>query len=167
MTTARIEARLAAPAEAGLEPHVPGLYARPGVRVLAVAELRHVERTEPAPDSDKTRSVKLSITHLEVANERQEPALREALSALYMQRTAAGTLDEHGELELAERTLALAAGELNAVEAARLRLVARHWAAYAGKALDSAETVSQLRQELKTIYDGLRAAEYGEVGTDA
>jgi hypothetical protein len=167
MTTPKLQPKLGANAEAGLEPFVPGIYARPGVRVLVIGELRHIERTEIAPDSEGTASVKLAFSHLEVANEAQEPHVRNALHALYMQRTAVGTLDEHGELELSERTLALTGGELNAVEASRLRITVRQWAAYAQRVLsDPSLTQTELRHELKAIADGLKAAEYGEVGTD-
>jgi hypothetical protein len=162
MTTARLDSRLAEPAVAGLEPHVPDLYRSPGIRRLAVVELRHVERTQPAPDSDKTASVKLQVTHLELANEHQEPALRDALSALYMLRTAEGTLDQDGQLMLSERTLERTAGEVNAVEAARLHMTVSHWASYTDRVLGAALSPAQLREELKTIRDGLRAAKRGE-----
>lgn len=167
MTTAKIESKLAAPAEAGLEPHVPGLYAAPGRRVVGVVELRHVERTEPAPDSDKTRSVKLAITHLEIANTKQETAVREAMSALYLHRTADGTLDQTGQLELSDRVLELTGGELHAVEAARLGVSVRHWATYADRVLSTQGiTQSELRAELKTIAKALRAVANGEAGTN-
>jgi hypothetical protein len=153
-------------AEASLEPYAASLYARNGARFAAVAELHVIERVEPAPDSEGRASVKLAVSALEIANVDQEPAVREALAALYMIRTADGTLTGEHDVELSERTLAQTGGEVTAVEASRLRLVVRHWATYAGKALDDAETVSALREELKTIREGLRAAEYGTVAFD-
>ncbi|WP_051393063.1 hypothetical protein [Glycomyces arizonensis] len=163
MTTAKLATKLGAPAEAGLEPHVPAIYAKPGLRVVGIVELRHIERTEPAPDSDGTASVKLQVAHLEVADDKQEDAVREALLALYTQRTASGTLNEHGELELSESTLAATAGEVNAVKAAHLAVAARHWSHYADRVLSEPSlTQTELRHELKAIADGLKAAARGE-----
>jgi hypothetical protein len=42
------------------------LYERPGARIVGVVELAHVERTQPAPDTDAESSVKMRITALEV-----------------------------------------------------------------------------------------------------
>src|SRR5258705_12591698 len=109
------------PPPAGDAPAHPArqLYARPGARLVGILELAHVERSQPAPDTDIEPCVKVRITALEVGREEQEHHLREAMRALYLHRTASGTIDETGEVELSGRTLELTGGVLHAVEAAR------------------------------------------------
>lgn len=158
MTVAKIEGKPAAAAASGLEPWIGPLYHTPSKRVLGVVELAHVERVQVAPDADKEPSVKLRITHLEIAREEQEDALREALAALHLHRTAYGTLNEDGDLELSESTIERTGGRLHAVEAARLRAAVQHWWTYARNvtALGEADqTVTGLLGELKLIADGL------------
>ncbi|MEN2423053.1 hypothetical protein AABB02_33695 [Streptomyces rimosus] len=165
MTTLRIDGKPGAAASAALEPFVARLYARPGMRLVGIVELAHVERTQPAPDSDRTASVKVKITHLEIPTEAQEGAVREAQRALYLQRTAAGTLSEDdGQVELAEETLRLTGGLLHAVEAARLKAALAHWAAYARRVVHTPElAISEIRHELQAVADGLAAALDGAV----
>jgi hypothetical protein len=143
------------------------LYERPGARIVGVVELAHVERTQPAPDTDAESSVKMRITALEVGREEQEHHLREAMRALFLHRTARGTIDEAGEVELSERTVELTGGVLHAVEAARLRAVVRHWGEYARAVTRSNRppTVTELLHELTAIADGLDTAVYGLVGS--
>jgi hypothetical protein len=157
MTTVKLDSKVGAGAGQALERHVPRLYANLGTRIVVVAEMAVVERTEPAPDEDKEASVKLAIKSLEVANEEQDETMRKALRALYMQRTARGTLTEDGEIELSDSTLRLTADMLQSIEAARLRVLAGHWAHYAEQATRSELTVTQLREELVTVARGLRA----------
>jgi len=159
VTTVKIASKLGAAAEAALEPHVPRLYARSGMRMLAVAELKHDDKNVPAADSDASAWVKCKITHLEVPGPDQEGAVREAMRVLYLQRTAAGTLTEDGELELDEGTLNLTAGLLTEIETARLTAALRHWAAYARRVVAADDlTLSEIRHELHTVADGLTAA---------
>ena len=158
MTTVKLDSKTSANAAAGLEPYIGQLYATPGKRVVGVIEMAHVERTQPAPDSDKQPSVKLKITHLELANPEQEEALREAMRALFLHRTAQGTLGEDGEIELTERTLERTGGLLHAVEAARLRAAVLHWREQIRRALAIPNiTVAEMRHELDTVADGLSA----------
>jgi hypothetical protein len=160
MTAAKIEGKPAAAAAAGLEPWIQPLYAAPSKRVIGVVELAHVLRTQPAPDADKEAEVRLRITHLEIARPEQEDAIRQALSALYLHRTAYGTLDEDtGQLQLSQGTLEATAGKLHALEAARLRAAVQHWGTYARRVLGVAEiTTSEMRHELDTICEGLASA---------
>lgn len=165
MTTAKIEGKPAAAAAAGLEPWIQPLYQVPGRRVIGVVELRHAERTQVAPDEGKEQSVKLRITHLEIARPEQEEPVREALRALYLHRTAYGTLDEDtGQLELAQSTLEAVAGQLHALEAARLRAALKHWLSIARKTHDAAgkddASLAALRYDLGVIADGLAEALY-------
>jgi len=143
--------------------HAQNLYRRPGMRLVGVVELRHVERTQPAPDEDKEASVKLRITGLEVANAEQEDTLRKAMEALYIHRTAHGTLDDAGAVELSERTLEMTGDLLHAIEAARLNVGAAHFADYARRAAAVANaTVAELRHELEAVAKGLERVLRGE-----
>lgn len=156
MTTVKLDAKLAANAQAGIEPLIAALYSRPGVRIVGVIELAHVERTQPAPDEDKEASVKMQVKHLEIARDGQEDLLREALRALYLHRTATGTVTEDHDVELAERTLQLTADHLHAEEAARLRVAVLHWADYAQRIQHIPHpSATELLHELKNITDGL------------
>jgi hypothetical protein len=159
MTVIKLDSKMATNARDAIDPLAARLYANRTARVLGVVELAHLERMEPAPDADKEAAVKLRITHLELAGEEQEEHLRQALRALYMQRTAAGTLDPDGEILLSERTLELTAGVLHAVDAARLRVVVRHWSDYLRRVQGQPDlTVSELRHEVDTVAVGLYAA---------
>lgn len=145
------------------------LYDRPGARIMGIVELTHVERTQPAPDADVEPSVKVRITALEVGRDEQEHHLRDAMRALYLHRTASGTLDESGDVELSARTVELTGGMLHATEAARLRAVVRHWGEYARAVGRSNHqlSASELLHEVAAIADGLDAALYriAESGT--
>jgi hypothetical protein len=159
MTTLKIDGKPSTAAADALEPHVRTTYNRPGHRLMVVGELEHVERTQPAPGSDKEPSVKCRITHLEVARGEQEDALREAQRVLYLQRTARGTLDDDtGQLDLSERTLELTGGTLAYVETARVRAGLAHWSEYARRVQHNNQlTDTELRRELKVIANGLSA----------
>lgn len=131
MTALKITNKPTAAAMAALEPHIQRLYDAPGIRVMAVVELAHAERVQVAPGGDKTPSVSMKLTACEVPTREQEGVIREAQRALYLQRTAHGTLDEDGQITLDEETLKLTAGMLMSIEAARLRAGLDHWANYA------------------------------------
>ncbi|MFF8412901.1 hypothetical protein [Streptomyces omiyaensis] len=158
MTTLRFEPKVGTGAQESLEPHVRSLYDVPASRRLFVGELVHTERTQPAPGSDKEPVVRVRITSLEIPNEEQEEHIREALRYLYLQRTARGTLDDEGQLELDEHTLRLTGGLLAYVETARLEAGVRHWASYARRAAQATElSAIEARQELKNVADALAA----------
>lgn len=157
-TTAKLDSKMSRAAQDGLEGWVLPLYATPGKRIVGVIELAHVERTQPAPDADKEPSVKLRITHLEIANDEQENILREAMKALHLHRTAYGTLDEDGELQLSQGTLERTGGMLHAVEAARLRAAVVHWREQALRVYSIPEaTVTEMRHEIDMLARGLAA----------
>jgi hypothetical protein len=141
--------------------HVGALYSNLGKRIVGVVELAAIERGEVAPDEDKEGSVTLQIKHLEIANLEQDEHLREVLRALYTHRTAYGKLTEDQEIELSERTIAQCAGNVNAVEAARLHVAIERWEEYARQALNNGRlTASELRRELGTVADALRCTIY-------
>lgn len=158
MTQLKLDGKVGASAKEAIEPYVAKLYAKPGMRLVGIIELAHVERTQPAPDSDKDASVRVRITHLEIPSPEQEGLVREAQRALFLQRTAAGTLTDDGEIELSQQTLRLTAGELTYIELARLRAGLAHWADYARRVAHAENlTLTEIRHELDTVADGLRA----------
>lgn len=120
MTKLKIGGLSTSAAEA-LDPHIRALYDRPGGTALAVVEFEHVERTQPGPRSESEPSVKVRVSLLEVPVGEAANSVREVMRSLFLIRTARGTLDGDGEVELAEQTLRLAAGEVSLVEAARCR----------------------------------------------
>ncbi|MFE3126738.1 hypothetical protein ACFXHD_25320 [Streptomyces hydrogenans] len=158
MTTLRFEPKVGTGAQESLESHVRPLYDHPAGRRLFIGELVHTERTQPAPGSDKEPLVKVRIVSLEIPNQEQEEHVREALRFLYLQRTARGTLDDDGQLELDEQTLRLTGGLLAYVETARLEAGVRHWASYARRVSQTTElSATEARQELKNLADALAA----------
>jgi hypothetical protein len=142
-----------------LEPHVARMYNIPGVRVMAIIELTHVERVQPAPGADSKPTVRMKVTSCEVPNQDQEGAIREAQRALFLARTARGTLDEEGLVELDEDTLKQCAGLLMSIETARLRVGLAHWAEQARRVVATSGRLleSEIIHELRTIADGLAA----------
>jgi hypothetical protein len=161
VTAVKLNSKLATYASDALTAHVPSLYSNLGKRIVGVVELAAVERTQAAPDEDKEASVTLQIKHLEVASVDQEDNIRHALRALHTQRTAYGTITEAGDIELSETTLSRCAGEVNAVEAARLHIAIDRWHDYARQALANSKlTGTELRRELTTIADALHATIY-------
>lgn len=168
MTKLKIQGQPGAAAQSALEPHIARIYAKPGIRVLGVLELKHEERSQAAPESDKQDSVTMKITHLEIPTRDQEGVLREALRTLYLQRTAHGTLDEDGQLTLDEKALELATGQLSLIDSASMRAAMQHWAEYGSRVNATVKlTETELRHELGNIIDGLRAALNGTPDANA
>lgn len=159
----KLDSKLTTAAGVSLERYAGKLYASPGMELVGVVALRHVERTQPAPDEDKEPSVKLRVTGLEIANPDQENTIREAQRALYLHRNAQGTLDESGDIELADRTLKLTGGLLHAIESARYEVAVRGWAEYARRAIAvNGSTANELRAELRKVAEGLERVLRGE-----
>lgn len=163
MIALKLDSKLTTAAGVSLERYAGKLYARPGMRLVGVVELRHIERTQPAPEEDREPGVKLRITALEIANADQEETIREAQRALYLHRNAQGALDEEGDIDLADRTLKMTGGMLHAIEAARHQVAAGHWAEYARRAAAvNNATVAELRHELEAVAKGLERVLRGE-----
>lgn len=168
MTQLKFDAKVSASAQEALEPHIRAVYDVPASRRLFIGEFAAIERTEPAPGTEKEASVKVRIVSLELPNEGQEGYVREALRFLHLQRTARGTLDDDGLVELDESTLRLTGGQLAYLETARLRAGLDHWASYARRVLHTPNlTVTEVLHELKTVADGLGAVLDGARGDDA
>ena len=168
MTTLKIAGRPLSAAMQALEPHVARLYDSPGKRIMAIIELAHMERLQVAPGSDKKPSVSMRITSCEVPNRDQEGAVREAQRALYLARTASGTLDEDGTVRLNERTLKSAAGLLMSIETARLRAGLDFWTEYARRVVTQSTTltVTEMAHELQAVSDGLRSVLFTATAED-
>lgn len=158
-TAIKLDSKLGRSATDALEPHVLPLYGRLGARIVAVLEMEAIERNQVADDADKDAWVKLRITQMEIPSREQEGAIREAMRALYVQRSAFGTLEEDGTVELSEETLRHTAGLLTDIEAAKLRAGVAHWAGRARRVVGSAQDFSaaEVLAEMRQIRDGLDA----------
>lgn len=162
MTTVKIQGKPRAAAQGPLEARADWLYTHPGGRVIGVVELVHTEVSTPAPDTEKDRSVTVAISTLEIASPDQEEVLRKAARAIYVARTAQGTLDVDGELEMSQSTLRLLTGELYERRAAELEAQIRYWAEQAHRAFTAPNlSDAELRHELNAVADGLYRAAAG------
>lgn len=158
MTQLKFDAKVSASAQEALEPHVRPMYDQPGAHRLAIIEFAAIERTEPAPGTEKEPSVKVRIIGLELPNREQEGTVREAQRFLHLQRTARGTFDDDGQLELTDSTLRLTGGMLAYLETARLRAGLEHWREYARRLVHGPDlTVTEVRHEMQALADGLTA----------
>lgn len=158
MPILKFDAKVSASAQEALEAHVRPLYDTPGGRRMGIIEFAAIERTQPAPNTDGKPSVKVRIIGLEIPNREQEGAVREAQRFLHLQRTARGTFDDDGQLELSESTLRLTAGLLANIETARLRAGLAHWREYAQRLVHGPElTISEVRHEMQALAEGLTA----------
>jgi hypothetical protein len=163
MPEVKIQGKLPAAVVEVLQPLAGHLYNTPGGRWMGVIELHHADHNDPADDAeDIKRAVTLRLTHLEMASDaKQEDVLRDVLKALWLHRTATGTLlEDADDVELSPNTLEMAAGMLHALEAARLRVALNHWAEHArtaASALAIAGKQSDMLRELRKVADGLAA----------
>lgn len=165
----KLETSFAPPAEAAVDDLRSMLYANPGVRIVVVAELAHTERTQPAPDEEKTGTVKLGVKYMEVARGAdQEEHLRRAMHALKVQRTAYGTFDaELGELQLSESTLEACADRLVLSEVARLRAALEFEVDRLDRLTSGTFSEREMRTELRKVLKAARDALKGFAGEDA
>ncbi|MDX2749587.1 hypothetical protein PV413_03530 [Streptomyces scabiei] len=158
MTQLKFDAKVSASAQEALEAHVRPMYDQPGSRRMAIIEFAAIERVEPAPGTEKEPSVRVRIVGLELPNREQEGAVREAQRFLHLQRTARGTFDDDGQLELSESTLRLTGGMLAYLETARLRAGLAHWRDYAHRLVHGPDlTITEVRHEMQALAEGLTA----------
>lgn len=158
-TDIKLESKFSVGAADALYDHARPLYDRLGATRVGIVELRSSERVTPGPEEDKTPSVKLRIVGLEIAGPDQEGAVREAQRALHLQRTAMGTLNEDGQIDLTRETIRLTGGLLADLETARLRAALQHWATEARKVVHSRTLLDgEIRHELDRIAEGMDAA---------
>lgn len=159
MTTLKLASKLSGSANIALNDLIHMLYASPGKRIVGVVELAHIERAEPAPGEDKDASVTMQIKAIEIARGEQEHHLRQAMAALYRHRTVSGTIDDELQPKLSDRTIELTGGVLDAVEAARLKVVCDQWAEYIRRMLSGKKlSLTQAIEELRVVERGLNAA---------
>jgi len=157
MTVIKLQAKPSAAAAQGITGWAEELYQNPNMRLLGIVELRHVERSEPAPGESKDRTVQLRLTQLEIANDAMEQHLSRGLAALYALRTAKGTFDDDEAIELAESTMRRIRDDLMLAETARLRAGLRLWAEYARRVQHTRSmTQTEALHEVEAIADGLR-----------
>lgn len=111
MTTPKIDSQFTEAVGDVLSMHAERLYERLGETVVAVVELKSVERLQPAADENKAPVVKLKLTTCEIATGAHADQIRRVQEALYRVRTSAGTLDEAGvvDAQAAQQTIEHAA----------------------------------------------------------
>lgn len=147
--------KISASAAAALGRHAEALYETAGATRIGVVVLARIGAKVPDPAFEIEPEVSLRVHRLEIASPEQEDALRQALQALAMHRTAQGTLDEEG-IALSPQTLAAVADHIDRAEAARLRVGVQHWAAEARRSLRTdGLTLDEARHELDAIATGL------------
>lgn len=150
----KLASTMSANAIEAVEDLVQPIYSKPGMRVLAVVELAHTERTQPAPEEDKEASVTIGVKHLEIARGDQAEPLRKAMRALYVQRTARGTLDEQlDEIKLSQDTLDGVGDDLALAETARLRAAMKLHADTLQRLRIGSFTEKDLRKQLDKLYN--------------
>jgi hypothetical protein len=155
----KLSSKLGGSAVVSLTELTTALYHARGKRVMAVVELAHIDRNEPAPGEDEDPWVLMQIKAIEVARgDAQEKALRAAADAIHLHRTATGSIDEELSPQMSERTIAATAGVLDKVEAARLRVALEQWAVYIDRVTHGKLTQPQAMEELRTVRKGLEAA---------
>lgn len=167
MTIIKIAGKPAASASDAIESYADKLYRDKALRVVAIVEFKHAGINEPAPDEGKDRSVEIRISGLEVASPAQEEDLRKAMRALYLARTADGTLDPDGEVEASRSIMSLIGERLADAEMVRQGIGIRHWAGEARRVFRTPMiTQQELLHELQRIADGLHLLAYPGTGDE-
>ena len=158
----KLATKMGANAESVMEIHAPALYAKLGSSRVGIVEIVSTERTEVANHDDDQVSVTLRIRHLELASPAAEDDMRRALKALFTQRTAYGTMTEDLDVELSQTTIEKLAGDMVAVENARLRVAQERASAFINGVLTSAGlNASELRAEFRKVGDLLHNSAHG------
>lgn len=156
MTSIKLVGKPSASASSALARHAQTLYDTPGSTRIAIVILKRRGVIAPDPTEETEPIVQLGIVAAEVATPEQEDHLREALTSMYVARTAAGTLDEAGQVTIGATTLEQVAGHLDRTEVARLRVGLTIWADYARNALRVEQmTLTEARHELDAVAAGL------------
>lgn len=158
MTEIKIEGKLTSGAGEALADHARALYDGLGKTRLGIVELRSAHRVTPGPGEEKKPTVALRIAALEIANADQERYVREAQKALYLARTARGTLNDDGQIEISEDTIRLLGDSLAYEEAARLRAGLERWTTEMAKVASTPTLLDgEIRHEVERIKKGLQA----------
>lgn len=138
---------------------VKPLFHKPGMRVLGIVELAHVERLEVAPDEDKEPVVTVGMKLLEIAHGDQVEPLRRAARALYVQRTAEGKLDEDIDaIQVNKHLLESLSDSFALREVARLRAAMSHQAMVLGRLENGLFEVAEMRKQIGKLGRVVKAA---------
>lgn len=86
----KIDTKLDAIAEEGLEMHIQDLYDRLGSEIMVIATLRAVDHNDPEEGSGVKPWVKVRLVGAEVATPAQSNSLRKLASRMYEARTNEG-----------------------------------------------------------------------------
>lgn len=132
-------------ATTALEGHVRGLFDDQNAKLLIVGELEHWTRSEPGPASNAQPTVNARLRLVEVPGEKQQDDVRNVLRALYLLRTARGTLDE-------------AAGSVN-LDTEAQRVAEATSALYVGDALEARAVLRHVHTALESITSDLTIAD--------
>lgn len=158
MTEIKIQGTLPSSASEALGDHARALYDSLGKTRVGIVELRAAHRLTPGPGEDKKPTVTLRIAALEMANKDQEEYVRKAQEALFLARTARGTLTEDGQIELSEDSLRLLGDTLFDVEAARLRAGLERWTTEMARVAATPTLLDgEIRHQVDRIKKGLQA----------
>lgn len=158
MTQMKFSYQLGQAAAEAVSEIVDHVYATKGSTFMAVVEFVR-KKTLEEEDPDKENTVWVGVGALAIGAGEQANLLREVQRALYLQRTARGTLDQANELRLAKQTLKDAQGLVSGEEVARLsawiRLIRDELAAVtADETLDA----RALRKAADAVVDRASAA---------
>lgn len=142
-----------------LQDLIKPLYSKPGMRIVGIVELAHIERNEVAPEEDKEPSVTAGIKMLEIAHGEQVDHLRKAANALYIQRTATGTIDEEvGAFELNKNILEGLADDFALRETARLRAAMDHQARILHRLAVGTFEAADMRKQIVKLHNIVTSA---------
>lgn len=156
--------KLKSGAAAALDPLAEHLFNVPGTRIMAIVELQRAGQYDPDPslgDDRKAPRVFLRTALMEVVDpddHESDEALRRAMQALKLRRSAVGTLLENGDVELSDGTLSQCAGILALIEASKLRAAVKTHADRVDAILRGSPGGEALRVALEDVRDGLWAA---------
>lgn len=98
----------------------PRVYEKKGASFLGIAEYVRTKALEDE-DPEKEDTVWVRVENLEIFNGEQEHIARNLIAALYLQRTAQGTLTDADDVAASEQTLNNAQGLITGHELARLK----------------------------------------------
>lgn len=147
----------------GLDRFAEYLYDNPGTKLMAVVEFAVTKLEEPGPMIQKDRKVRIGLVGCEVGSGDQEHTLRTAQRALWLHRSATGTLTEEGDLQYSQAVLDSLDGHLDASEAVRFR-AALDWlvSQLADLARNSRLDDGNMRREVKKLATVGRGALAGQ-----
>ncbi|WP_435109948.1 hypothetical protein [Nocardiopsis synnemataformans] len=159
MTKPTFDSSVTAHFSDALAPYLGALMAKARARKIAevpvVGVIRLVDRREPSAGEDKEPVAKFRMITAEIPDADQSETVREVERALFLARTATGTITEDGDIRLAKQTLQTAGGLVSHIAAARLRAGIDQWAKAARTATTSRLSADEMWREMERLADGL------------